>query len=168
MAKRQRDYRAEEARRNARARERGYSSRGQQRRAIERGKIAPLAPKLVRSPRTIAAQREREKRERRETTSWYKAGFTSERKYRSAKDASIDWSALHAGTHIAEYDPDNAPGWTKAAYTKAYYDAFVSGPERYKAVRRSGGSAALYHYFVVVTEYYSPDEYETRYGRQGH
>lgn len=168
MARKQRDYRAEEARRNARARERGFTSRGQQRRAIERGKVPALAPSRLRSQRTIDAQREREARERREATSWFRAGFSSERQYRNAKDKAEDWSALHAGTGIARYDYEaNAvEGITMAAYTKAYMDAFVSGPQRYKAVRRSGGSDALYHYFVTVTEHYSPDEYESRYGAQ--
>ena len=165
---RQRNYRAEEARRNARARERGFTSRGQQRKAIERGRIAPLAPEKIRKPETVKAQQERERREKREHAYWYKAGFSSERQYRNAKSDSADWSALHAGTHIAEYDTDNAlEGVGKAEYTKAYYDAFVSGPGRYKAVRRSGGSDELYRYFVTVTGHYAPDEYESRYGRQG-
>lgn len=165
---RRRDYKAEEARRNARARAAGFSSRGQQRRAIERGKVPALAPQRLRNPRTIKAQQERDARAKRESTSWFRAGFTSERQYRKAKDQAADWSALHAGTTIAkfDYEANAVSGVTKAAYTKAYVDAFVSGPERYKAVRRSGGSPALYRYFVTVTEHYSPDEYETRYGAQ--
>lgn len=165
---RRRDYKAEEARRNARARARGFSSRGQQRKAIERGKIPPLAPGRIRKPETVKAQQERERRERREKSYWFKAGFRSERAYRKAKSDAADWSALHAGTHIAQYDPDNAlEGIGVAEYTKAYMDAFVEGPGRYKAVRRSGGSPELYRYFVTVTGHYAPDEYESRYGRQG-
>lgn len=166
MARRQRDYKAEQQRRNELARARGFSSRGQQRRKIERGIIPPIAPQRVRSPKTISAQRQRESRERQATSWWGKAGFTSERQYRTARDRSEDWSALHAGTRIAQYEyEDNAvPGVTKAEYTKAYFQAFVSGPERYAAVRKAGGSAALRRYFVDITGHYSPDEYEARYG----
>lgn len=143
MARKARDYRAEERRRNERARAAGFTSRGQQRRAIASGKAAPLNPKR---------------------TEWFKAGFKSLRAYKRAVDDSEDWSAAHARHSIAEYNPDEyEPDIPAAVYTKAYSDAFVYGPERYANVRHSGGSDALFHFLVEVTGYLSAKEYDDKY-----
>lgn len=147
MARRKRDYKAEERRRNELARQRGYKSRAAQRYAIETGRAPALQPSRVRKPtRTVKTPR-------------LDSG---------ALDRAYDWSALHGGTQIARYDYRNArPGVTKGQYLKGYLDAFVEGPQRYRAVRHSGGSRALERYFVDITGYYTADEYETRYGKAG-
>jgi hypothetical protein len=161
MARKPRNHKLEQQRRNELARQRGFTSRGQQRRAIERGKVPALAPTRLRSERTIKAQTERQIREQQSGL-----GGTITRDFRTKRDRCIDWSALHAGTTIASYDYEaNAvDGVTRQQYTDAYFAAFVSGPGRYAAVRRSGGSPELRRYFVTITEHYSPDVYEVRYG----
>lgn len=59
MARKPRDYKAEERRRNELARQRSggrFATRAAQRGAIERGEIPALAPERIRSPKTRAAQ----------------------------------------------------------------------------------------------------------------
>lgn len=165
MAKRQRDYAAEQRRRNELARQRGFTSRAQQRRKIEKGEIPALVPlSRLRSKRTIEAQKfllgaETRGIERKGSTL---PVFGTRR---SDAERAQDWSDIYARSQVAQYDPDNRPkGMTKAAYTRAYLAAFVTGDERYVKVRHAGGSDALRHWFVDVMEYMQADEYETRYG----
>ena len=164
MARRQRDYKAEEQRRNQLARERGYSSRAQMRRAIESGSTAAIRPTALRNPRTIEAQKFRlgsETRgvERKGTT------LPSFGSRISPEQSAEDWSDIYARSAAAQYSPDDRPdGMSKAEYTEAYLAAFVRGEERYVNVRRSGGSEALRHWFVDVVGYMTADEYESRYG----
>lgn len=161
---RKRDYKAEEARRNALARERGYTSRASLRRAIETGKASPIAPERVRSPRTIAAQ----ERRLAATTAGRDAesAFLRATGSISPRDRAEDWSGIFARSKSAEYAPENAKdlGVTRAEYTRAYLDAFVMGDTRYTAVRHKGGSPALFYWFVTLNGYMSADEYESRYG----
>lgn len=56
MARRVRDYKAEERRRNELARSRGFDSRAQQRGKIERGEMRALDPRRVSSSKTKANQ----------------------------------------------------------------------------------------------------------------
>lgn len=164
MAKRVRDYKAEEARRNALAKARGFETRAKQRRAIETGKTAAIRPTSLRSPKTIAAQK-------------FRLGFETkgiERKETilptfgnrfSPSQRAEDWSDIYARSSAAQYTPDERPsGMSKEEYTDAYLAAFVRGEERYVTVRRSGGSEALRHWFVDVVGYMTADEYESRYG----
>ena len=161
---RKRDYNAEERRRNELARQRGYSSRAQQRRAIETGKRESLAPNRLRNPRTIEAQKFLigERTKGIETKGTILPTFGNRV---SDVQRAEDWSDLFARSSAAKYDPDNRPsGMTKAAYTDAYLAAFVRGDERYVEVRRRGGSDALRRWFVDIAGYLTADEYESRYG----
>lgn len=166
MARKARDYKAEEARRNALARQRGFTSRGQQRRAIETGKAPAIAPRRLRKPTTIEAQK-------------FRLGVDTggiERKATelpafgdrvSPEDRAQDWSDIYARSSAAQYNPDDRPkGMSKRAYTNAYLAAFVRGDERYVNVRHAGGSEALRHWFVDIAGYMTADEYESRYGAQ--
>ena len=166
-AKRVRDHKAEQARRNELARQRGYTSRAQQRRAIETGKAKPLAPKAVRSPKTIAAQKRRIAAATQGQEHKAKESDVLFNTSRPDAERAQDWSDLFARSNMAKYDPDNRPkGVSREAYTKAYMAAFVEGPDRYKLVRHSGGSDALRAWFVDMNGWFQADEYETRYGDQ--
>jgi hypothetical protein len=167
MARKARDYAAEQRRRNELARERGFTSRGQQRRQIESGKAKPIAPKLVRSPKTIAAQKRRIAAATQGQEHKYKESDVLFNKSRPDEERAQDWSDLFARSDMAKYLPDDRPkGVSRKAYTDAYMAAFVEGPERYKLVRHSGGSDALRHWFVTINHWYQANEYETRYGDQ--
>ena len=138
-AKRQRNYRAEEARRNELARARGFTSRGQQRRAIDRGVIEPLAPERTFIARALRID--------------------------SMMDNAYDWSTAHAKHYEAMFRPQDAldHGLSEGEYTRAYSKAFVEGNQRYGNVRRRGGSPALRRWFVDTIHWYSPAEYEAKY-----
>jgi hypothetical protein len=158
MARKARDYKAEERRRNELARSRGYSSRGQQRRRIESGKAPAIRPELIRKESTREAQR----RYHRENS--ITVGYPS--KYQRAQD----WSDLHAKHWSATYRPEERPkGMTISQYTDAYLKAFVTGPERYYEARQTG-SEALRYWFVDVAEYLSDEDYNDadRYGSADH
>lgn len=181
MARKARDYKAEEARRNEIARALGYKNRAQMRRAVELGFIAPKRPEAIRSPRTIAAQKWRAAMAARdydydprtpidrEPTEFERivAGIKPERMAR-------DWSAAHAKTPAAEFDFEGnedvnvakrdfikAHGMT--AYIDAYLNAFVLGGDRYVNRRHAGGSPAMLFWFVVVTMYMTVPEYDGKY-----
>jgi hypothetical protein len=175
MARRPRDYAAENRRRNELARQRGFTSRSAQRRAIERGEFPAVNPSRIRSERTRNAQASLASRPssapRGSTGSksdrLHAAGFRSDYHYRQVRNENFDYDALHAHRQIAKYDPEvNAPGTDRYVYAMAYYQAFVSGPERYAVVRRSGGSEYLRRYLVDITHYYTANEYEVNYGGQ--
>jgi hypothetical protein len=155
VARKPRDYKAEYARRNALARERGFRTYGQQRHRVATGKALPVGRQ-----------------------GWAQSGYKSAAAYRKAIADAGDYQALHAGTKIARYETGLQPasGWDKdkggnrkagtsvEAYTKAYTDAFVYGSNRYGNVRHSGGSEELRYYMVDVTGYYTQEEYDSRYG----
>lgn len=159
-----RDYSAEQRRRNELARARGFTSRSQQRRAIERGKAPALSPERLRKPSTIEAQKFLlgESTQGIERKDSHFAVFGSRR---SDRERCEDWSDIYARSDMAVYDPDNRPdGVSKREYTQAYMAAFVTGDERYVAVRHHGGSEALRHWFVDINGFFQADEYESRYG----
>lgn len=172
MASRKRNYKAEEARRNEIARSLGYKNRAEMRRAIETGKIAPRKPKAIRSPRTIAAQKLRVQAEQR----GYKPTTYDEIiSGTTLRQRNEDWAAQFARTDVVQINTDGDTAADSAkqdfikqhgrkAYDEAYYKAFVSGAGRYKETRRKGGSYELFYWFVVVTQYMTADEYESRYG----
>lgn len=151
-----RDNAKEQVRRNQLAFERGYASRYEQRKAIERGVIAPIAPKRVSSPKTISAQEKR-------------LAAIPKVKSRSAtyadRELAYDWSAVMAKRFEAEYHPERALalGVSRYEYTQIYLRAFVTGDYRYKITRRKGGSDELGEWFVTLNHFYSATEYERRY-----
>lgn len=168
-----RDYKAEERRRNELAKARGFKSRAQQRHRIETGRAPAIAPKLIRSERTRKAQAAYRAKPKPPSPplSLYEREVARVEAQSSRADKCRDYSAAHAHRTIAKFDYDanikdqGIRGVTRKQYEDAYYAAFVDSPGRYGAVRKSGGSEELRHYFVDITHYYSPDEYEARYGQ---
>lgn len=158
-----RDYSAEQRRRNELARERGFTSRSQQRRAIEKGRAPAIRPERLRKLSTIEAQKfllgdTTQGIERRNST------FPTFG-HRSARERCEDWSDIYARSDMAVYDPDSRPeGVTRKQYTDAYMAAFVTGDERYVVTRHQGGSEALRTWFVDINGFFQADEYESRYG----
>lgn len=164
MARKARDYAAEQRRRNELARARGFTSRGQQRRAIERGRIPPLQPQRVRSPKTIQAQTERLRGEAQKAQQRIERLVSEDSQAKRMGENEL-YSQAHANRQIAKFDYKNAvTGVSLAEFTDAYWNAFVNPKGGYDRVRRRGGSRALKHYFVTITGHFTADEYETRYG----
>lgn len=165
MAAKKRDWRAEQVKRNKAAQALGYKNRYQLRKAVERGDIAPLNPRRVKSARTRAAQVERVKRLSRgyegdlygSMVRKIMFGMTSE-------EQCLTWSSLYARHESAKYKPEQRPkSMSRKEYTAAYYDAWVNGDDRYQAVRRKGGSEKLRRWLVDIEGYLTASEYETRY-----
>ena len=193
MARKPRDYKAEERRRNELARQRGFKTRAAQRGAIERGEISALQPKRVRSKKTLAAQARRAQG-LLSGSAVPKGPIPSFDELRRMVEADRaqqcrDWSAIHAASTVATYgwEKDDrrwkvGAQWVRAnnatqkrkkqwidahgidAYTDAYYYAFVDGEARYKNNRYGNGSEAMRLWFVEITGYLEADEYESRYG----
>lgn len=162
MARRARDYRAEEARRNALARERGFTTRAAQRGAIRRGEAAPVQPSRIRTKESADAYEKY--LERRDT------GWTPERiaAFHTTVDEvrAADFSEHKANSPWATYTPDTTPeehGVSREEYTAAYLAAWVVGDEKYGKDTRKHGSEALRHYLVDIMDM-EPEEYDRRYG----
>lgn len=192
MARKPRDYKAEERRRNELARQRGYTSRAAQRHKIETGRIAPLMPNRIRSPFTIAAQKVRDVvLSRNVPVSPNHPEFDRAVAGVSVEQRASDWASIFARTHVTTFEDaldksvPNVRGRRKRkdtkeeratlrakhkfisrqgrkAYVDAYMAAFVEGPERYAVARREG-SHALYYWLVIVTEYMTAEEYDSKY-----
>lgn len=163
MARKARDYKAEERRRNELAKARGFTSRAAQRRAIEKGAAPALAPTRLRKPSVIAAQRARSAPPKdRAPIKDSLQGYPLPSREQRARD----WSALFAGTEMAQYRPERAKelGVTKKQYTDAYLRAFVQGDSAYHRVRYYGGSEDLRYWFVELNDYFEAEEYDEKYG----
>lgn len=100
-----RNYQAEEQRRNEIARERGYTSRAQQRGKVEKGLVSgrplgPAAPLFAR------------------------AGFTSPAALAKARKEAATWSAKHSQKRVSEYRPKGLHA--NGAAFRAYYNAYIN------------------------------------------
>lgn len=151
MARKARDYKAEYARRNALAKERGFNGYSQYRRKYERGEVRAVAPHRIRSKRTAEAQQN-------------VIDYETELGKISREQQCRDWSNYAAKTWMAKFRPHEAKrrGLTRAQYIDAYYNAFV-GEGAYAKSRYRGGNEALRYWFVDVLQCFSADEYDARY-----
>ena len=139
---RARDYRAEEARRNARARALGFSSRAQMRTALAQGWQPQRA-----SNRKIVAPPEGE------ITRPVARGLKGMRRIRTE---SKFWSDRHSRKPTSKYRPDMSDSQA-AAYHAAYVDPETN-------VRRvENDLVSLRFYLVDVMEYYTDTEFDDRY-----
>lgn len=187
MARKPRDYKAEERARNARAVASGFKNRAEMRRAMERGAIPAARPHRLTSPETKRTQRALRDSIDRGNGLPDPAAFAKWIGGKSQTERCRDWSDARARTSIVSYDTkspfkdvdgkaDPYAGQNAAkrefiathgrqAYTDAYLSAFVEGPERYATAKtRTGGSHALYYWLVVVVQYMSAKDYEEKYG----
>ena len=192
MARKPRDYKAEEARRNFLAQQRGFTTRAQQRGKIERGEIAAIQPKRVRSPKVKAAQAKfisGPLNVVRKDAPSYEEAYAQLVSGKSKEQLCIDWSRDWAQTTVSLFDVTDTSkkgkrgtDWNQKsnktlkrkqawiakngyqAYVDAYYDAFVAGDDAYAHMRYTGGSDALDLWFVEITGYLDAEEYEQKYG----
>ena len=187
MALRIRDNHAENVRRNELAKARGFHNRYDQRHKIETGVIRALWPQQVTATKTVKAQNEWQAR----ATTLITGGAAKPTEFGgyplpSLEDQAQSFSDRWARASAGRYAPDgvNAAdakmyrdhkwprplsakdlGVTRDEYTAAYARAFMPpGPQRYDATRRTGGSYALFYWFVILNHYMEADEYESRYG----
>lgn len=151
---RKRDYKAEYQRRQSLAKARGFRSYGQQRRAIEKGTVAAIAPSRIRTKRTADAQFRRVMN--------LPKGWT----VRGARmDMARGWSNAYARSDLLTFDEKRAQ--TDDVYLDAYIKALVFAPSNVKGNkhhRRLTPSPDLEEFLVNVLGIYQADEYETRYG----
>lgn len=154
MAKK-RDYRAEYARRNALAKERGFSSYSQQRRAIETGKTRAIQPNRLRSKKTIEAQ----------------LALTPVFGGKSVKDwrieSAVGWSERNARTNRMKFDP------VRARNDDAYLDAYTKVTVLQIAPKGEDESTLvagddLRHLLVDILNIMDDKEYDSRYGDKAH
>lgn len=157
MARKQRDYKAEYARRQALARERGFKSYAQQRREIEKGDYPALAPTRLRKASTIRNQEEKG------------TGFLG-RTLANLKDHRIEaaqrWSDMRARTKSMEFDAKRAR--RDPEYLNAYTAATVldmAHPDTKMQAKLSANEHSK-HLLVDVLGLMTADEYETRYGQR--
>lgn len=143
---RARDYRLEEQRRNARARELGFTSRAQMRRALRTGEWTPQRKSdrprspIVGSASPLPASVSNIARLRRE---------------------SRDWSRKHSRIETSQYNthwPDET--------VRAYHAAFVD--ESTRAWKIENGLESLREFLVDERGYYTDDEFDERYGVSSH
>lgn len=123
-----RDYKAEYARRNERAKAKGFTSASQEKRVKRASKTGRYHPAMA-----VAAR----------NPEFY--GFVPK-------------------TVATIYAPENAAklGISVEEYTRAYYEAFLSGPQKY-ALNRKHGSPAMKRWFVDITGYMSEKDYDAKY-----
>jgi hypothetical protein len=146
VAKRRRDYRAEEARRNARARELGFSSRAQMRRALREG--LPVA--------RGKGGRIEARAQGPALPEWAKGGYSSKESFSRERREAARWSAEHSRRQTSEYTPK-----LTAYQTHKYHQAYVNPAT--KASRAENDLFSLQEYLVDTMGYYSEAEFDDRY-----
>ena len=142
-AKRTRDYRLEEQRRNAKARELGFTSRAQMRRALRQGTWTPV--RASSSPRSRIVGSATPPPTRPEINTLAKL-----------RRESREWSNKHSRVPTSRYNPDMT-----AAQVRAYHAAYVDDDTR--AYRIENGLDSLRAYLVDEMGYYTDDEFDDRY-----
>lgn len=159
MPKKARDYKAEYARRQSLAKERGYKSYGQQRRLIEKGIAPAIQPTRLRSARTI-----RNQEESGAGFLFRATGFRTINDYRI--DAAQRWSDMRSRRDVTKFDADRAR--RDPEYLDAYSQALVSdaGNPDVKFQTRLSYNDYTKHYLVDVMHAMTEDEYEARYGKK--
>lgn len=152
--KRVRDYKAEYARRQALARERGHRSYGEQRRKIERGEIPPIQPSRIRG-KTRAA--------------WFAALMDSPQRAdqhlfvrREIIADCEEWSRLHAMSDRAKFRRKRA--LKDQDYLMTYYRAFIMNTTSdFAHLKDNQDLKKWFMQFKGMSE----DEYRKRYPRGG-
>jgi len=165
-----RDYAAELARRNERAKALGFSSYAQLRRAKTkvRGTDLPPAPPQSRQPSKSTQQRNARAQRKGFRNSYAERKFRETAQLGHIEQRCQDWSDLFARSPKAEFRPDDPNarnGYSRAEYVETYFHAWVDGPERYDNVRRRG-SKALRHWLVDILDNPELDDvkdYDERY-----
>ena len=147
-AKRTRDYRAEEARRNQLAKSRGFTSRAQQRRALRTGAWVPVRKSdKPRAPIVYTAS------PTPPPTLTRKPGSSNLARLRRE---SQEWSSKHSRVDASKYDPRFPP-----ERVRKYHAAFVDDATR--AYRIENGLYSLRDYLVDELGYYTDAEFDDRY-----
>jgi hypothetical protein len=144
VARRPRDYRREEQRRNELAKARGLRNRYELRKKKDLGEI-PKASRVKRTPADIARD----------------AGFPSYSRYRKARRDAAEWSRRHSLKDVSKYTPT-----MDATTFRAYYDAFVNkepGTSFQTLTKGQRTTPAIRHFFVDVIRYFTAEEYDERY-----
>lgn len=171
MAKpaRSRDYKAEEARRNAKAKALGFSSRAQQRRAQRHGLKLPRVGTSARGPIKVtptarvapAVLRRYSAKPPPEPTRLPVQAVQAVKRQlvpiSKIRRESQVWSNAHSRVPTSLYDPDMS-----AARARRYHAAFVDPDTR--AWKIENGLDALRDYLVDDMGFYDDVEFDERYG----
>lgn len=168
MARKPRDYKAEERRRNELAKARGFKTRAEQRKKIERGEVAALHPQRVRATKTKEAQKRYTAAQRRAAAPKGRSGQKTVSIggiKMNRRQVMQDWSDYAASTPLAEYKPEDARslGLTRDEYDQAYWDAWLD-PDSGYVLNRYAPSEAQRRWMVDIMGHYEAEEYEDRYG----
>lgn len=139
-SRRQRDYRAEEARRNERARALGFTSRAHMRRALRQGWSPVRATGSARS--MIVGANE---------------PAPPPLSVEPLRRESQEWSDRHSRVPTSRYHPE----WDSGT-VRTYHRAFINNET--KASRIENGFAALRAFLVGDRGYYTDQEFDERYG----
>lgn len=159
MPRKKRDYKAEYARRQALARERGFVSYHAQRRKIETGQVPAIAPNRLRKRSTIEAQEKFPTRGLpKDVAEWWKNFDVQDARIDMAKRWS-DWYSRHWST---QFDADRAKHDER--YLTVYMQAFVLAPHEDGNVHDFDGSSWQYEWFVEIVGYMEADTYDDKYG----
>lgn len=142
---RSRDYKAEEARRNAKARELGFTSRAHMRRALKQGWKPVRKSAKPRSPIDYVS-----------TKTTAKPAPPSGALSRLRRE-SADWSRKHSRMETSQYDPSFTP-----TQVRRYHAAYVNPST--KASRIENGFDALRDWLISTMSYYTDEEFLERYG----
>lgn len=153
--KRSRDYRAEEARRNAKAKQLGFSSRAQMRRAQRHGYQAPkVKGRIVPTPTARVTPAKLRQFSAKPVRATVKAVAPDLRRLRRE---SQQWSNAHSRVDTSRYDPK-----FPASKVRRYHAAFVDPDTR--AWKIENGLDALHDYLVDEMGFYDDVEFDERYG----
>lgn len=166
MAKpaRSRDYKAEEARRNAKAKQLGFSSRAQLRRAQKYGYQPPRVGKSTRGPikptkaaKVTPAVLRRYSAKPPPPVRVVQTAISTATRIDKIRRENQAWSNAHSRVPTSKYDPE-----FNANTARRYHAAFVD-PDT-KAYKIENGLDSLREYLVDDMGFYDDVEFDERYG----
>jgi len=145
-AKRVRDYKAEERRRNELAVERGHRTRATARYAVKTGKLPSEKPVKPFGPQDAP---------------YRKAGFKSPTAYSNARKDAAAWSRKHSNITPSSYRPSSRH---RSPYAfRSYYDAFVNPATRVSGYNSSQRMRALKSYLRDYEDYTESEVTDEKY-----
>lgn len=142
MARRRRNYQAEEARRNAEARRMGFTSRAQMRTALKQG----WTPERGKGGRIVSPP----KGERFRPVAQGIKGI------RRIREENARWSRVHSHKPTSKYRPSMTD-----EQARAYHAAYVDLETR--AHKIENDLVSLRYYLVDTMHYYSDESFDERY-----
>jgi hypothetical protein len=149
VARKPRDYAAENRRRNQLAKDKGFSSYSQMRRGLEKGRLKRSGPSRV-----VATFTENLAQDNKRLPVWQRSGASSPEEYMKMKAETKAYLKKHSGPGRSKSSKEDMK---QPEIMGSYYRAYV---------KKQKDAGSLKHYLVDVTGHVSEAEWKKKYAKR--